>query len=167
MVVSLSQAIKHLNNEGILIYPTDTVYGIGCLPNAVDKLLEIKPRTSGFIVLVDKFSHYEDWIAEPFSPPKTESPTTWIVKATRIVPKKLQMDGNIAIREVIYPPTLALLKKLSVPLISTSANYPGKPTPTSISELEDIFDLPILEGETGGNKPSKIIHYQSGKIIRR
>lgn len=167
MVINLSEAIKHLNSGGILIYPTDTVYGIGCLARYADKLLNIKPRTSGFIVIVDDHSRYSDWFDEPFSPQYSKKPTTWVIKASHQVPDVLQNDGHIAMRQVTYQPTLDLLKQLDEPLLSTSANYPGKPTPKSIPKLEAVFNVPILEGRNGGHKPSMIIHYKSKRIIRQ
>lgn len=164
--MTLSEAIKHLESGGILLYPTDTVYGIGCLPQYVDKLLTIKPRTSGYILITDDYTRHQDWFSEPFSPPKTDKPTTWIVKASQIVPEPLVVDGHVAMREVSHKPTQELLQALKDPLISTSANLPGEPTPDSPKGLKAIFEFPILEGQNGGSKPSTIIHYTTRKIIR-
>lgn len=168
MLVNTDQAVEHLLGGGLLIYPTDTVYGLGCLTTtqAIQSLLTIKPRESGFIILVDDIQHYLDWIDEPFSLPVTDRPTTWVLKASKKAPICIQNKGNIAIREVSHEPTKSLVKQLGSPLISTSANYPGQKTPSTPQEIMTVFDLPILSGDNGNQKPSRIIHYKSGTIIR-
>jgi|AntRauTorckE5430_2_1112549.scaffolds.fasta_scaffold00062_24 L-threonylcarbamoyladenylate synthase len=166
MVINADQAAVHLESGGLLLYPTDTVYGFGCLPAHIFKLCKIKPRKTGFIVIVDNIERYIDWIDEDFSLPEMSRPTTWVLKASEKVPIEITLDGYLAIRQVTHSPILKLLEKLNEPLISTSANLPGKTTAKSVQDLESIFPFPILEGEIGKEQPSQIIHYRTRKIIR-
>lgn len=172
MIISNEQALTHLHSGGLLLYPTETVYGLGCLPTNVDsikKLQAIKPRRSGFIILIDEWEPYAHWIDEAFDRKKLErdKPTTWVFKSSDSAPHwLLSPEKEIAMRRVTYPPTLSLLQLLNEPIISTSANLPGHPTLQTIQELESVFDLPILEGEPGRKNPSQIIHHATGRIIR-
>lgn len=168
-MINLNEALTYLNDDKLIIYPTDTVYGIGGLATsekAIADLLKIKPRTTGFIIAIDSWEKYADWIDGEFSIENSSRPTTWILPAGKQVPKALCQNGEIAIRKISHPPTKALLSKLNSPLISTSANRPGEPTPKTPEELSKIFDHPVLSGDTGNQPPSKIVHYTSGKIIR-
>lgn len=172
MTVDIPSAVSHLNSGGVLIYPTDTVYGLGCLPShtsALKTILSLKNRENKFIVLIDDWNNYQEWINEPININKllTKKPTTWVLKASMIVPQSLQNEnGEIAMRLVSHEPTASLLKQLSEPLVSTSANRPGGKTPTTASGLKELFQFPILTGDNGNKAPSSIIHYSSGKIIR-
>jgi L-threonylcarbamoyladenylate synthase len=172
MTVDIPHAVSYLNSGGILIYPTDTVYGLGCLPSkssALQSLLSLKNRRNTFIVLIDDWSRYQEWIDEPVQihELKTSTPTTWVFKASLVVPTSLQnKHGEIAMRQVCHEPTAALLRQLPEPLVSTSANNPGGKTPSTHSKLSKLFPFPILIGNNGNKRPSSIIHYTSRKIIR-
>ena len=170
MIIHKKEALQYLYDGELIIYPTDTVYGLGCLPSnqsAVKKLLAIKPRT-GFIVIVDSWSKCTSWIDEPFQTEhlETDKPTTWVFKASKSVPKDIQKNGLVAIRKVKHLPTLRLLEQLDQPLISTSANKPGQKTPSSFTELEAIFSIPILSGEPGNQPPSSLIIYGTKQVLR-
>lgn len=170
-MINLPQAIEQLNAGEIIIYPTDTVYGIGCLPSkaqALNKLLVFKKRKRQFILLIDDWDRYQDWLSIQVDKQKlkTTKPTTWVLPASSKCPDLLKnTNGEIAIRKVTHPITLALLKAINEPLISTSANFPGERTITSINEAGSL-PFEIMEGQCGNQPPSQIIHYQSGVIIR-
>lgn len=166
-----AEKAKSLLTQGeIIIYPTDTVYGIGCLPSkqtALETLLAFKNRPNQLIVIIDDWHRFQHWVTIDLDLNKLEKnkPTTWILPASEHVPKKLQNTNNeIAIRKVTHAPTCQLLKALDEPLVSTSANYPGEKPSTEASDL----DLPfiIIPGPCGKQPPSTIIHYTSGTIIR-
>lgn len=170
-MISLSQAIEQLNIGKIIIYPTDTVYGIGCLPSktqALNQLLEFKKRKRQFILLIDNWDRYQDWLNIQVDQKKLKEarPTTWVLPASPKCPDLLKNpSGEIAIRQISHPITLALLQAINEPLISTSANFPGESTITSSDEA-DSLPFEIMEGQCGNQPPSQIIHYQSGTIIR-
>ncbi|MCP8352044.1 L-threonylcarbamoyladenylate synthase [Candidatus Synchoanobacter obligatus] len=171
-MLNIDQAVQHLNTGGILIYPTETVYGIGCLPSktqALNQLLEIKKRQRQFILIADDWQRFNHWVDEsmPLSHLNTPKPTTFIVKAATHVPDTLKnLQQEIAIRKIKEHAISRLLKQLEEPLISTSANLPGEATPTTTEGLMKVFSYPILNGKPGGQSPSRIIHFQSGQIIR-
>ena len=170
-MINITTAQQYLQAGKIIIYPTDTVYGLGCLPSKLDalnELLALKKRTRQFIVLIDDWERFKNWIDEPINTSKLEAPrTTWIFKASSKVPTKLtNVSGEVAIRKVVHNPTRRLIAGLSEPLVSTSANFPKQHTPTSANEVAKLFSYPILAGDNGSERPSTIIHYQSGEIIR-
>ena len=171
-MINIQQACSHLSQGGILIYPTDTVYGLGCLPShkeALNHLLTLKKRKRQFILIIEKWEQHLDWIDEPIAKTDliTETPTTWLFQASNIVPDELLSPNNeVAMRLVSHSPTKELLSNLSEPLISTSANLPGLPPIKEHQELISSFNLPILEGPCGGNPPSTIIRYSDKKVIR-
>jgi len=170
-MISLDEAVASLHKGDIIIYPTDTVYGLGCLPSqpkALEKLLAFKNRTRQFIVIIDHWEKHQHWIDTPITEQllSQSRPTTWIIPATNIVPDELlNPEGEVAIRQVLHQPTHALLNALSEPLVSTSANHPGKKTVSSPSEAKTL-GFQVMEGENGLTPPSTIIHYRSGQIIR-
>ena len=172
MIVNLEKALTHLNEGGILIYPTDTVYGLGCLPSksaSLEKLLNVKNRERQFIVITDDLAKLSTWLQESVDLSKITQtkPTTWLFNATDQVPEKLlSPSGEIAIRVVTHKITAALLSNLDEPLISTSANLPGNPPLQRISELENTFPFPILKGDNGNHPPSTIIRYANNEVIR-
>lgn len=170
-ILSLKDATNWLNQDGLLIYPTDTVYGLGCRAdslNAIHELCQFKPRKSGFIILIANWQDYLDWFKTPLDLNKITSdrPTTWILEASQKVPTALCNErGEIAVRLVAHQPTKQLIENLNCPIVSTSANHPGQPTPTTPHALEAL-GFPVMEGETGKASPSRIIHYETMAIIR-
>lgn len=171
IMIDISTAQLYLQAGKIIVYPTDTVYGLGCLPSkldSLDELLALKKRTRQFIVLIDDWKRFKDWIDEPINTSKLDVPrTTWIFKASSKVPAKLTSSaGEVAIRKVTHEPTCTLIAGLSEPLISTSANFPKQSTPNTAKDVAKLFSYSILAGNNGSEKPSTIIHYQSGEVIR-
>ena len=172
MHLNIQQALEHLNQQQLIIYPTDTVYGIGCRADseeALHKLLQIKPRTTGFIILVASWNTHSNWIADPVHIPElfAEKPTTWVFKASSMVPKALcSSEHEIAMRLINHQPTKELIEKLGCPLVSTSANKPGEQTPSDPRGLTHL-GIPIMDGPNGQQNPSTIIHYLTKTVIRR
>jgi L-threonylcarbamoyladenylate synthase len=170
-LLNLQQATEQLNQHQLIIYPTDTVYGIGCRADsdtAIKRLIKIKPRKSGFIILFSQWDNCLSWIKEDINlnQLKQSRPTTWVFSASEIVPSALcNNQQEIAIRVTEHPPTKNLIDKIRCPIVSTSANLPGEATPENPAGLLHL-QLPIMEGAIGKHPPSRIIHYHSGKIIR-
>jgi len=171
-MLNTEQACDHLTQGGILIYPTDTVYGLGCLPSnqeALSRLLTLKKRKRQFILIIENWESHLNWIDEPISKKELNStaPTTWLFQASKIVPRELLSPSNeVAMRLVSHSPTKDLLSNLSEPLISTSANLPGRPPIKTHKELLSTFDFPILTGRCGDKSPSTIIRYRNRDLIR-
>jgi L-threonylcarbamoyladenylate synthase len=154
----LSRAARVVANGGVICYPTDTVYGLGCDPlnaSAVTRALEAKGnRTKPMPVLVkglaaaEKFAYVSTrarTLAENFWP----GPLTLILKAQQILPAVLIAEGKIGIRSPNHPVCLSLLDLCSGALVGTSANVTGKaPASTAEEALRQIgsnVDL-ILDG---------------------
>lgn len=171
-----------LKSGGIIAYPSESVFGLGCLPDrpkAVKKLLSLKKRSAnkGLILVAGSLSQLLTWIA-PLTKEQTaliQTPrpraTTWVVAARENTPPLLTGGRDtIAIRISQHPVIRQLCGACNSALISTSANLSGQPPATSANELDKrwaskldgIIDEPCL-GETS---PSQIIDLLSGTVIR-
>ena len=140
--------LEVLGRGGIILYPTDTIWGIGCdakNPNAVNKILELKQRdiAKSMIVLVGDprdvnryTSHADPHIAAYLE--KTSAPTTVIYEgALGLADNLVGKDGTIAIRIVRENFCRHLLKRFRKPLVSTSANRSGYESPKNFAEISD------------------------------
>ena len=177
----IEKTIQSINQGGIIIFPTDTVYGIGCDPfneKAVKKIYEIKSRdiSKPFPVLVYSkeiaekivlFDEFTEKIVEKFWP----GPLTIILKLIdKRLKKSLNLNEKIAIRVPNNKCTLELLKKCNF-LVGTSANISGHTSFTNPDEgLKTIhnFDVFVDGGKITNSEESTIIEIENGeiKIIR-
>jgi len=177
----IEKAFQIINQGGIAIFPTDTVYGIGCDPynkESVEKIYEIKSRNISKLVPVLAYSkeiaariaHFDEFtktIVEKFWP----GPLTIILKLTdEKLKESLNLKNKIAIRVPNHKCTLELLKKCDF-LVGTSANISGCSSYTNPDEcLKNLQDYDILvDGGTITSKAeSTIIEIEDGeiKIIR-
>ncbi len=136
----IKQCIAVLQQGGTILYPTDTVWGLGCdalNAAAVDKIFAIKqrPREKSMIILLADARDVLQYVAAP--PPDIiaiiegfTSPTTVIYSNALGFPDNVvNKDGSIAIRVTNDPFCKALIKRIRKPLVSTSANISGEPTP--------------------------------------
>ncbi len=170
------KAFEVIKNGGIILYPTDTVWGIGCDPKneeALNKINELKqrPKDKNFIVLVESerlLSRYAKIIPDVCYDliDYADKPLTIIYPKGQFVAKKvLGDDGSIGIRLVKDEFCSKLIQKLKSGITSTSANISGQPTPLKFSEIsEDIkngVDYIVSLPESGNDKkiksPSQII----------
>lgn len=142
------KAKQVLNQNGIIIYPTDTIWGIGCdatNEEAVAKIYKIKQRTESksLIVLVDGWAMLEKYISKV--PAKVSCILKGSSKPTSVVydnPKGLAKnvianDNTVAIRIVNDEFCKQLIHQFGKPIVSTSANVSGKPAPKSFDEIEN------------------------------
>ncbi|HEY4965770.1 MAG TPA: L-threonylcarbamoyladenylate synthase [Puia sp.] len=146
--------LEVLRRGGIILYPTDTIWGIGCdatNPSAVNRIFELKQRSTAksMIVLVadqrdvNRFtSHADPHIAAYLE--KTKVPTTVIYEgALGLAENLVGEDGTIAIRIVRDDFCRHLVKRLRKPLVSTSANRSGNEPPKNFSEVSDEIILKV------------------------
>ena len=180
-MAGIKKAVQIFNEGGIVIFPTDTVYGIGCNPYnkaAVEKIFKIKSRsiTKSLPILTDsiqtaekivKFDKFTKRIAEKFWP----GPLTLILKVIdEEIKKSLSLDEKIAIRVPNHKCTLELLKKCNF-LVGSSANISGNLPYTNpedcLKNLEG-FDIFVDGGIITGQGESTIIEIENEeiKIIR-
>jgi len=179
--------IKHivdtLRNGGIIIYPTDTLYGLGCdITNhkAVDKIAKIKgidPKKANFSFIIEDLSHINDY-AKPFDnnifkilKKNLPGAFTFILEANNSVPKLLKNNKKtIGIR---YPESNIvneIVKSLGNPLMSTSILkideeidiYPTDPFDI-YEQYKHLADI-VIDGGTGGLEPSTIVDCTTGDI---
>ena len=139
-------SLKSLCTEGIILYPTDTIWGIGCDATdgaAVQKIFELKkrPEKKSMIILVADENMIGDYVSNPSEKilaviANAEKPTTAIFKNAQHLPSNLiNEDGSIAIRIVKDEFCRALIQRLQKPLVSTSANISGEKFPQNFTEI--------------------------------
>lgn len=175
-----------LKNGGIVLYPTDTIWGLGCdatNAEAVERIYEIKKRTDhkSMLVLLDdagKIASYADVpdIALDLIE-VTDKPTTIIYPgAKRLAPNLIAEDGTIGIRITTEEFTRSLIFRYNKPIVSTSANISGEPSPRFYDEIsEEIRNAAdyIVDYRRNDHKPaspSSIIKLGAGgevEIIRK
>ncbi len=178
----IKEAVETLRRGGVIAYPTEAVYGLGCDPTdteAVERLLSIKRRSweKGLILIAADFKHLQPYLAEIDKKLQENilaswpGPVTWLWPAKATVSRSLRgKHDTIAVRVTAHPLAAALCRAFGAPLVSTSANISGKPPAHNAEEvrlqLGDEVDY-VLEGEVGGlGKPSEIREALTGKIVR-
>lgn len=179
-------AFEVIKNGGIILYPTDTVWGIGCdatNPEAVAKIYQLKQRTesksmiclmNGEKMMYNVFKEIPEvaWQILDLS----EKPTTLILDNPRnVAPNLIAEDQSLGIRLVKEPFCFKLLERMKKPLVSTSANISGQPTPSSFKEIsteiiKGVDYVVNLQHEKIAGKPSTIIKLTNDsqvKVIRK
>jgi L-threonylcarbamoyladenylate synthase len=147
MTEDIKKALKVLRKGGTILYPTDTVWGIGCdatNPKAVEKIYCIKQRsdTKSMLVLVDEAWRVADYVVEvpEIAMQLTEvadKPLTIIYPDARNVAENLVgPDGTLGIRVTSDEFCKKLVYALRKPLVSTSANISGKPSPKNFDAID-------------------------------
>lgn len=149
----LTAAILNLEGGKTILYPTDTVWGLGCDATnneAVAKIYDLKNReeSKSLVVLVDSIAMLKNHVGvipekaiEILQ--KSDKPTTIIYnQAKNLANNTIAIDGSIAIRIPKHQFCLELIQKYGKPIVSTSANVSGEVTPKSFSEISQ----PILDG---------------------
>lgn len=180
-VFAIEKAARVLHAGGIIAYPTEGVFGLGCLPHdfaAVDRLLSIKGRSrqAGLILVAADIELLAQWIApdaieQQRLAEQPVTPTTWIVTAAPATPDWLTGGRDtLAIRISSHPVVAALSFAVNSALVSTSANRSGhRPAKTTLQArhwLGNQLDY-VVSGATGGaTGPSRIVVAHSGQVIR-
>ncbi len=142
----LKNTVEKVQQNKIILYPTDTVWGIGCdatNEKAVAKIFRIKQRaeSKSLIILVDSLEMLQNYVE--FIPKKalqilreSKRPTTIIYKNPKDLAENcIAKDNTIAIRIVQNEFCQELIRQFGKPIVSTSANVSGEPTPKSFSEI--------------------------------
>ena len=181
----LARTVKVLGEGGVILYPTDTVWGLGCLPHdesAIRRLYQIKQRAEGkaCILLAGKRSQVEECVGELELEIRRlverEEPTTLIFPKVRnetISPLLLPMEKTVAIRLCRDPFCVALIRRLQSLLVSTSANISGMPTPQHFRDISSCireqvdYVVPYRQAETGLARLSEIYQIREGNSVRR
>ena len=142
--------IEVINSGGIILYPTDTIWGIGgdaTNPDVIKKIYHIKERerNKSLLILVDSYKMLQKYVEEiPMEIweilEKSIEPTTIIYSNPKNLPSELLAeDGSIAIRVVKKGFAKDLIKATGVPLIATSANLSGQKSPSNFDEIAPVI----------------------------
>jgi L-threonylcarbamoyladenylate synthase len=176
----LRQATRVVLGGGVIAYPTEGVFGLGCLPDdfqAVNRVLAIKRRdpAMGLVLIAARLEQLNDWIALPADTPELtsseQSPVTWIVPATEDAPWWIRgQHTGLAVRITSHPVAAALCDAADSALVSTSANTHGRAPARNRFVLRRRFTALvdcIVPGECGpASGPSEIRDLASGRVLR-
>lgn len=179
----VEKALAVLKEGGIILYPTDTIWGLGCdacNPDAVDKIFKIKGRqeTKSMIILLDTENKLPSYVRDV---PEiaydlieyAENPLTIIYSgAKNIAENTIANDGSVGIRITRDEFSNQLIRRFKKPIISTSANLSGQPSPSNFHEIsEEIIDrvdhvVNWKQDDTTPKKPSTIMKLEpDGRFI--
>lgn len=171
------KAARIVGNGGIIAYPTEGVFGLGCLPgdaSAVERILTIKQRDprQGLILIAANREQLARWTdtREPLTA-SDSAPVTWVVPASPEVPPWIRgRHDGVAVRITAHPTAAALCVAAGSALVSTSANVSGlKPAANTYvlrRQFRGLVDY-IVPGRCGpATGPSEIRHLVSGETLR-
>jgi len=183
--MDLTQAIEILQSGGTILYPTDTIWGIGCdatNPEAIKKIFDIKKRepNKSLIILVESEKRLQDLVDVPEMAWQiidlSEKPVTIVYENPKNLPEELLAeDGSVGIRIVKNDFCKKLISKLNKPLVSTSANLSGQKSPMKFSNISDeiksavdyiVEDLYDKVSEFSGSSVIKVWNNNQIKVLR-
>lgn len=175
-------AVKALKRGGVILYPTDTVWGLGCdatNAEAVRRIYEIKQRADNkaMIVLlsrVDDLWRYVDTVPD-VAPELIEAsvrPLTVVYdRGINMAPELMGHDGSVGIRITRERVSAQLCRALRRPLVSTSANVSGQPTPAIFAEINSEiinavdYVMESRRDDTSRSKPSQVIKLTDSGVV--
>ncbi len=183
MTEDIKKACQVMSEGGIILYPTDTIWGIGCdatNAEAVRRVYEIKQRSDSkaMLVLVDSPVKVDFYVQDV---PDiawdlielADKPLTIIYSGARnLAPNLLAEDGSLGIRVTNEEFSKRLCRQFRKAIVSTSANISGQPSPACFSEIsEEIksmvdYVVGYRQDEAGQPKPSSIIKLDKGGVIK-
>jgi len=177
----IRQAVRVIRAGGVIAYPTEAMFGLGCdpaVPKAVQDICEIKARpiAAGLILIGHALEQFEGWIdigaaeQQRLQEP-SDHPVTWVVPAGRRTGAWITGGRtSVAVRITSHPLAAELCRAAGTPLVSTSANRHGRPPARTalVARLlfRDAVDL-VVPGEIGRfTKPSEIRDVRTGAVLR-
>ena len=178
MTTPADTAARVLRSGGVIAYPTEGVFGLGCLPDdpdAVNRVLQMNHRSpsKGLILIAGDAAQLEAWIELPNAGalPESDDPVTWIVPASKQVSRGVRGDNDgIAVRITTHPVARAICEAVASPIVSTSANLSGQATVEDQASLHRQFGRLvdyIVPGDCGPSSgPSEIRILATGEVLR-
>lgn len=173
--LDIKNCVRVLDAGGIILYPTDTIWGLGCdarNEKAVEKIIELKKRAlhKSFVVLMSDVTQVRKYIAIP--PPDLEAlfdnytqPTTIVFEhALALAQNVLAQDGSLGIRIPQEKFCKALLKRFRAPIVSTSVNISNQNAAISFSDIPQEFILNVDYSVT--YRQNENIQAQASSIIK-
>lgn len=175
-------ATRALAQGGVVAYPTEAVWGLGCDPDAdraVEKILLLKQRdiSKGVILVAAHIDMLEPYLSQVSSQQRRRmldtwpGPVTWLIPNTGVASHWISGgQKTLAVRVTAHPVAAALSRTLGKPIVSTSANPQGLPPARNLTRVKAYFGDNIdayAPGQTGGaNKPTEIRNLTTGEVIR-
>ena len=182
MTLHAARIRKHLQRGGVIAYPTESCYGLGCdpmNPHAVRRVLKLKKRSAskGLILIAADVRQLRPYLA-PVSPAlsarmraRWPGPHTWLVPASPQCPATLRgAHDSVAVRVTAHHGAATLCRIAGMALVSTSANLSGAKSAKTAEECRRLFGKRVLvvSGPIGTRRrPSTIQDLVSGRIIRK
>lgn len=181
---ALSDVLQALQQEGVIAYPTEAVFGLGCDPDsekAVNALLALKQRPwqKGLILIAANYEQLKPYVDDAaLTDAQRETifsvwpgPVTWVIPARPETPRWLTGSfDSLAVRVSDHPLVQQLCSQYGKPLVSTSANLSGQEPCRTTEEVRMQFgsSLPVQAGLVGGRlNPSEIRDALTGKQFRQ
>lgn len=179
----INNALEILRKGGVILYPADTVWALGCdatNSKAVQRIIEIKKRKKqqGMLVLLENInlvsSYIDDLPDVAFDIMELAVKPTTIVfeKAKNIALNLLDSNGNIGIRITTEPFTQQLIQRFRKPVVLSSANISGQASPENFAQIpEEIkqavdYTVNYRQNETQSHRSSSIIQLGSGGLVK-
>jgi L-threonylcarbamoyladenylate synthase len=179
----LAAALKVLRRGGVILYPTDTVWGLGCdatNAGAVRKIFEIKQRAENksLIILVNSVAMLERYV---LNPPEialemaelSERPLTVVYDSGKSLAEGVSSaDGSVGVRVCAEPFCDALIDALRRPLVSTSANISGSSAPAIFDEISEEVKAAVdyvclwRQDDRSRAKPSSVIKVSGNGVVK-
>lgn len=174
MTADIGNCLQALKAGGLILYPTDTIWGIGCdatNASAVDRVFRLKRRDDrkSLIILVAGEEDISRYVTTPPSGISgylrgAERPTTVIYRGAKNLPPNLvNRDGSIAIRLVKEVFCKTLIQEFGKPIVSTSANISGEPSPRNFPEINPVileevdYTVEYRRDDLSKSAPSRIV----------
>jgi len=171
----------HLRHGGLIAYPTESCYGLGCDPRnsrALKRLIRLKGRSAakGMLLIADHFRRLRPFVRPLNSADRSRveqtwpGPVTWVVPASATcLPELTGGRPTIAVRVTAHRGAAHLCRALRMALVSTSANRSGKKPAKTATECRRIFGarVRVVDGRIGQRRrPSTLIDLATGTILR-
>lgn len=170
---TVQQAIECLRAGGVGIFPTDTVYGMGCRLDSEDGLKRLfamrnRPEEKAVLAVVDSIEMAQKYLLPITRKVRKLMDRYWPGGLTIVLPCNTSLVPAIArgrgmtlgVRQTNHPLLLEILKSLHVPLVAPSANFAGAPTPKTFEEIDkklvNMVDC-VIDAPCGGDAPSTVI----------
>ena len=175
------QLAAYLKHGGVIAYPTESCYGLGCdprNPRALKRLIRLKGRSAskGLLLIADRFKRLQPFMRPLDATDRTRlqqtwpGPVTWVVPASAAcLPGLTGGRPTIAVRVTAHPGAARLCRSLGMALVSTSANKSGKKPAKTAAECRRIFgtQVRVIAGRIGQRRrPSTLIDLATGTILR-
>ena len=176
----IDKTLSYLHQEKVILYPTDTIWGLGCdaySPKGIERIQQIKqrPLTKSFILLAASYKMLAQYVKVPTEVVaflgEQQRPTSVIY--TEVYDPHLPMaeDHSIAFRVVQDDFCKQLIEAFGRPLVSTSANISGQPSPTSFAQIDPKVQqavdwvVPYHQGNQTPTLASQLVMWQDGQLV--